>query len=68
MITLHQHFPDIPFGELVQWATGNGARALRMDKQLGTIEPGKRPGLNLITGLDLQELKLLSGSRVKRLI
>jgi len=68
MITLHQHFPDIPFGELVQWATGNGAKALRMDEQLGTIAPGKKPGLNLITGMDLQELKLLPGSRVKRLI
>lgn len=68
MITLHQHFPDIPFGELVQWATGNGAKALRMEGQLGTIEPGKKPGLNLITGMDLQQMKLLQNSRVKRLI
>ena len=68
MITLHQHFPGIPFGELVQWATGNGAKALRMEEQLGTIEPGKKPGLNLITGMDLQQMKLLPDSRVKRLI
>ena len=68
MITLHQYFPNIPFGELVQWATGNGAKALRMEKQIGTIEPGKQPGLNLITGMDLQQLKLLPGSHVKRLI
>ena len=68
MKTLHRHFPEIPFNELVQWATGNGARALRLEKQIGTIEPGKKPGLNLITGMDLQQLKLLPDSRVKRLI
>ncbi|MCZ4242886.1 amidohydrolase family protein [Pedobacter punctiformis] len=38
----------IGFEDLLQWATINGAEFLGMQKQLGTLEPGKIPGLNLI--------------------
>jgi len=43
--TLHQHFPDIPLDEKLQWATLNGARALAMNDHLGSFEKGKQPGL-----------------------
>ena len=68
MKTVHQHFPEIPFGEMVTWATLNGAEALEMDSWAGSIEIGKKPGLNLITGMDLNTLKLLPKSKVKRII
>ena len=68
MKTIQTHFPDIPFPEIVTWATRNGAEALSMNKWAGTIEIGKRPGLNLITGMDLQHLRLQPQSKVKRLI
>ena len=68
MKTLQIHFPAIPLSELVIWATRNGAEALAMDSWAGTIEIGKRPGINLITGMDLQELRLKPESKVKRLI
>lgn len=42
----------IEWEELLRWATHNGARALQMDHLLGTIEPGKQPGLVHIVGLD----------------
>lgn len=42
---LQKHFPDIPLEELICWATYNGARALELDHVIGTIEPGKRPGI-----------------------
>lgn len=45
--TLKDNF-DIPLQELIQWATLNGAKALGFDSMLGSIEPGKKPGLNLI--------------------
>jgi cytosine/adenosine deaminase-related metal-dependent hydrolase len=61
-------YPEIPFGELIVWATKNGAEALRLGQQLGTIEPGKRPGINLISGMNLKLLKLKPSSKVKRLI
>ena len=36
---------------LVQWATLNGAEALGFDAQLGSISPGKVPGLVEVTGI-----------------
>jgi len=68
MKTIQAHFPEIPFTEFVSWATRNGAEALGMEQWAGTIEKGKKPGINLITGIDLQHLKLLPHSKVKRLI
>ncbi len=67
MKTIHRYFPEIPFGELVTWATLNGAEALEMDTWAGSIEIGKKPGLNLITGMDLNAIQLLPQSKVKRL-
>ena len=68
MKTIQTHFPSVPLSEIISWATLNGARALEMDRWAGTIEIGKRPGINLITGMDLQNLRLKPQSRVKKLI
>lgn len=45
--TIQHHFPEIELNELLTWACKNGAEALQL-KQFGTIEKGKKPGLNLI--------------------
>jgi cytosine/adenosine deaminase-related metal-dependent hydrolase len=66
--TIQFHFPMIAFGEMVTWATRNGAEALEMDEWAGTIEIGKRPGINLITGMDLTNLRLKPQSQIKKLI
>ncbi len=66
MYTLQQKFPVLSTAELLKWATINGATYLGIDKEKGTIETGKTPGLNLITGLD--ELKITAATKVKRLI
>lgn len=42
------HNPHVPLSEMLTWITSNGARALQMENKLGTIEPGKKPGLVLI--------------------
>ena len=68
MKTIQSHFPSIPLIEIVSWATINGARALEMDSWAGTIEIGKRPGINLITGMDLQQLRLQPQSQIRKLI
>lgn len=57
--TLNRHFPDTGISEFLKWATMNGAKALQMDKLLGSFEAGKRPGVVLCD----REL-----SQVKRLI
>ena len=66
--TLQLNWPDIPIEDLVSWATINGARALGEQEQFGSIEPGKKPGLLLIENVDLQNMRLLPESFVRRLI
>lgn len=66
--TLQFNFPSLQIEELVRWATLNGARALGEDNGYGKIEPGKRPGLLLLTNVDLINMKLLPESTVTRLI
>ncbi|MCA1741838.1 MAG: amidohydrolase family protein [Bacteroidales bacterium] len=65
---LHEAAPGIPLGEVIRWGTINGARALKMSDTLGSIEPGKKPGLLLIENADLVNLRLLPVSRVRRLL
>jgi cytosine/adenosine deaminase-related metal-dependent hydrolase len=47
--TLHKHFPQIEFNDLLTWASLNGAKYLGVDATFGSIEKGKTPGLNLIS-------------------
>ena len=65
---LQHHFPTITFGELIRWATINGAIALGEKEFFGTIEAGKNPELILIENVDLENMKLKPESFVMRLI
>lgn len=47
--TLQSRFPHISVKDLLQWATLNGAKALGFEKELGSFEKGKRPGVVLLT-------------------
>jgi len=68
MKLLHEAAPAIPLDEIIRWGTINGAQAMKMDGTLGSIEPGKKPGLLLIEEVDLAGLRLRSESRVRRLL
>ncbi len=65
---LHDASPDLPLEEILRWGTINGARALKMSAMLGSIEPGKKPGLLLVSPVDLVNMRLLPQSRVRRLL
>ncbi len=56
--TLHKHFPEIDLGDLLKWATLNGATFLGIENTFGSIEKGKTPGLNLISK-DFTSVKML---------
>ena len=47
--TLLEHSPDLSLEKCISWATLNGARYLGIDEQFGSLEIGKKPGLNLLT-------------------
>jgi cytosine/adenosine deaminase-related metal-dependent hydrolase len=66
MQAIQQKYPLISLNKLITWSTVNGASFLGIDKEKGTLEAGKTPGLNLITGLD--DLKLTPDTKVKRLL
>jgi cytosine/adenosine deaminase-related metal-dependent hydrolase len=66
--TLQLNFPEIPLQTLVEWSSLNGAKALCQDKEYGSIEPGKKPGLILIENADLHNLRLTAESSVVRMI
>lgn len=66
--TLQFNFPGIRLEDLIKWSTLNGAVALGEEKEFGSIEPGKKPGLLLLRDVDLQNMKLLPESFVTRLV
>jgi cytosine/adenosine deaminase-related metal-dependent hydrolase len=65
--TIQQHLPQIPLEELLGWATLNGAKALQMDKGIGSFEKGKKPGIVVIEGLS-NENKVIEGTSSRRIV
>lgn len=47
MLTLQDNF-EVPVGELVRWATLNGAEFLGITERFGSLEAGKKPGINVL--------------------
>ena len=59
---------DVPLAELLTYATLNGAKALGIAERKGSIEVGKQPGLAVISGLDMQAMRLTPESTSRRII
>jgi cytosine/adenosine deaminase-related metal-dependent hydrolase len=68
ILIIQKHFHNIPFDEMLRWATINGANALGVNEKIGSIEFGKSPGLNLITNFDFGTFKPSDTSKVKCLL
>ena len=68
MKTISKYQSYVSFDLLLQWATLNGAEALGMDHLFGSFDPGKTPGI-LLLSFD-PERDLLSDTHVqpKRII
>jgi cytosine/adenosine deaminase-related metal-dependent hydrolase len=66
LYTIQQHFPEVHTPELLTWATYNGAEALQLNKSLGSLQPGKRPGILLLNNLS-KEGQLQQSTEVQRL-
>ena len=64
MKTLQEH-KKVDFDKLLQWATHNGAEFLGLSQQFGTLQTGKKPGLNLI---QLSEDFVIESDQVIKLV
>ena len=62
---LQRNFPEVPLGELLTWASRNGAEFLARP-EFGALEPGRRPGLVFIDNLDADG-RLTAASKSRRL-
>ena len=56
----------LEFEDLLRWGTLNGAEFLGIDARFGSFEPGKKPGINLITGMD--ENRISATTKIKRIL
>ena len=66
--TISKHASYVTLETLIRWSTLNGAEFLGFEKETGSIEKGKIPGLNLITNINFETLKLTDDSEIKKLI
>jgi hypothetical protein len=64
---IQQNCP-VPIDVLLTWSCKNGAEALGINNWAGTIEVGKSPGINLISGVNWKQLFLTPNSKIKKLL
>lgn len=67
IFSLQENFTNIPLGELLTWASKNGAEFLNKQDTFGSIEVGKTPGIVAVANLDIQG-KLTSASYSYRVV
>lgn len=67
ILILIERFPSIPFNDILKWATLNGAKALNVANAFGSIDVGKKPGINLITNFNFDTMRPTKSSMVRRL-
>ncbi|MBE8713110.1 amidohydrolase family protein [Sphingobacterium hungaricum] len=63
---IHKEFPELDFKQTIKWATLNGAEALNLEKEFGSIEVGKKPGLVLLKGM--KNLQLTPDVKLQRIV
>jgi cytosine/adenosine deaminase-related metal-dependent hydrolase len=67
MKTVAQYHPWLSFSELLKWATINGAEYFGINKNYGSLEKGKKPGINLLENTDMNSRSINQHTTVKKL-
>jgi aminodeoxyfutalosine deaminase len=68
MRTLQSAFPELSSETLLNWATVNGAYALGLSESHGSLNPGTKPGLTFIAGVNAESGNFTPASASRRLI
>lgn len=67
MYVIQEQNPSMDMQELISLVTYQAARGIGKQDKFGSLEPGKKPGINLLTRVDLQKLKLTDETKVVRI-
>ena len=67
LVCIKQNFVEVPMNEILVWACLNGARFLSKEDTLGSIAPGKTPGIVFVSNVD-EEGSFTADSRSERLV
>lgn len=67
LVCIKQNFAEVPMNEILVWACLNGARFLSKEDTLGSIAPGKTPGIVFVSNVD-EDGSFTSDSRSGRLV
>jgi cytosine/adenosine deaminase-related metal-dependent hydrolase len=68
MLEMQNAHPELCFETLLSWACINGANALDVSKEMGSFEPGKKPGIVLLENFDFQTFRITKKTTSKRLV
>ena len=66
--TIKRHFPGIQSEMLIDWATRGGAEYLGIQKNFGTLDIRKKPGINLVEEVNIEKGEITGDSRIRVLI
>lgn len=67
MFCIQENFPDVPLGEIISWATRNGAEFFGKGDVYGRLAEGFKPGVAVIDHID-KEGRLTTASKSIRII
>ena len=66
--SISRHFPGIALDDMIRWSSRNGAEFFGLNRQLGTLEKGKKPGLNHLENVDVENQRLTDETTVHPLV
>lgn len=65
---IQQHYPEIGLATLLAMATLNGAKALQLEKEIGSFQRSRKPGAILLKNIDLLEMRFTQQCKVERIV
>ena len=68
MLFLQERNPSMSLSEIISRVTWEAACSLGIDNELGSLQAGRKPGINLLTHLDMQNMKLTEETKIMIII